>query len=63
MTQFKTNILPRPYVRIYSGEKGHQFSHKPWVLELAKSIDIFIMVLISDMPNIKYYQKFGKYYG
>ena len=25
-------MLPRPYVGNYSGEKGHQFLHKPWIL-------------------------------
>ena len=29
-------ILPRPYVGSYSGEKGRQFLHKPWILPLAK---------------------------
>ena len=29
-------MLPRPYMGIYSGEKGHQFLHKPRVLELYK---------------------------
>ena len=25
-------MLPYPYVGSYSGEKGHQFFHKPWIL-------------------------------
>ena len=43
----------------YSGEKGHQFLHKPWMLALAKSVETFIMVSISDMPTIKYCQNLG----
>ena len=37
-------------------EKGHKFFHKPWILALAKSVETFIMVSISDMPTIKYWQ-------
>ena len=29
-------ILSRPYVESYSGEKGRQFLHEPWILVLAK---------------------------
>ena len=29
-------ILPRPYVGRYSGEKGHQFLQENWILILAK---------------------------
>ena len=49
-------MLPRPYVVSYSGEKGRHFFHKPWILELAKSVETFIMVSISDMPTIKYWK-------
>ena len=49
-------MLPRPYVGGYSGEKGHHFLHKPWILALYKSVETFIMVSISDMPTIKYWQ-------
>ena len=52
-------MLPLPYVGSYSGEKGHQFFHKPWFLALAKSVETFIMVSISDMPTIKYWQILG----
>ena len=55
-------MLPRPYVESYSGEKGNQFLHEPWILVLAKSFETFFMVSISDMPTIKYW-KFGKYDG
>ena len=47
-------MLPRPYVGSYSGGRGHQFLHKPWILALAKSVETFIMVSISDMPTITY---------
>ena len=40
----KNQMLPRPYVGSYSGEKGHQFLHKPWILALDKSVETFIMV-------------------
>ena len=49
-------MLPRPYVVSYSGEKGHQFLHKPWILALDKSVEKFIHVSINDMPTIKYWQ-------
>ena len=42
-------MLPRPYVGSYSGEKGHHFLHKPWILALAKSVETFIMVSIRDI--------------
>ena len=48
-------ILPRPYVGSYSGEKSRQFLHEPWTLALSKSVDIF-MLSISDMPTIKYWK-------
>ena len=50
----KHQILPHPHMGSYSGEKGHQFWHKPWILVLAKSVETFFMVSISDMPTIKY---------
>ena len=57
MIQFKkSQNLPLPYVGSYLGEKGHQFLHKPWILELAKSAETFIFVSISDMPTIKYWK-------
>ena len=34
-------------------EKGYQFWHKPWILVLAKSVETFFMVSISDTPTIK----------
>ena len=52
-------MLPRPYVGRYSGEKGHLFLHKPWILALAKSVETLIMVSIGDMPTIKYWQNLG----
>ena len=47
-------MLPLPDVESYSGEKGHQFWHEPWICELAKSVETFLMDSISDMPTIKY---------
>ena len=29
-------MLPRPYVGGYSGEKGHEFLHETWILALTK---------------------------
>ena len=52
-------MLTRPYVGSYSGEKGHQFLHKPWILALAKLVETFILVSIYDMPTIKYWQNLG----
>ena len=49
-------MLPRPYVGSYSGEKGHQISQQPWIISLAKSVETFIIVSISEMPTIKYCQ-------
>ena len=51
-------MLPHPYVRSYSGEKGHQFLQKPCIIALAKSVETFIHVSINDMPTIKYWQIF-----
>ena len=61
MTQSKNiyQMLPRPYMGSYSGGKGHQFLHKPWIIALAKSVETFSMVSISDMPTIKYWQNLG----
>ena len=56
-------MLPRLYLKIYSSEKGRQFFQEKWILALTKSVKTFVMVLISEMPNIKYYQKFGNIYG
>ena len=51
-------MLLHPYVGRYSGEKGHQFLHKPLILLLVKSFETFIMVSRSDMPTIKYWEMF-----
>ena len=40
----KNQMLARPYVGSYSGEKSHQFFHKPWILASSKSVEIFFMV-------------------
>ena len=52
-------MLPRPYVKSYLGKKCHQFLQKPWILALAKSVETFIFVSISDMQTIKYWQNLG----
>ena len=52
-------MLPRPYVGSYSGEKGHHFLQKPWILALVKLVETFILVSIYDMPTIKYWQNLG----
>ena len=49
-------MLPRPYVGSNVNEKGHQFFQKPWIKELAKSVETFIHVSINDMSTIKYWQ-------
>ena len=46
-------------MRSYTGEKGHQFLHKISSIKLAKSVEIFFIVSISDMPTIKYWQNLG----
>ena len=53
-------LLPGPYARSYLGEKGHKYLQETWVLELAKPADFFVLVSISDMPNIKYWKNLGK---
>ena len=52
-------MSPCPYVGSYSGEKGHQFLHEPWILSLAKSVETFFMVSISDTPTVKYWKILG----
>ena len=55
----KYQMLLSPYVGSYSGEKGHQFLQEPWIIALAKSVEAFFMVSISEMPTIKYSQNLG----
>ena len=40
----KFQMLPRPYVGSYSGEKGQHIVQQPWIIALAKSIETFIIV-------------------
>ena len=49
-------MLPHLYVGNYSGEKGHQFLQGKWIIALAKPVETFVMVSISDIPTIKYWQ-------
>ena len=55
-------MTPRPYVGIYSGEKGHQFLQENWILALEKWFQTFVMVSISDMPSINYSQNLGEFW-
>ena len=55
----KYQMLPRPYVGSYSGQKGHENLQQPWILALAKSVEAFIIVSIYEMPTIKYWQNLG----
>ena len=52
-------MLPRPYVGSYLGEKGHQFWQGSWIIALAKSVETFVVVSISDIPSVKYWQNLG----
>ena len=49
-------MLPRPYLGSYSGEKGHEIMQQSWIIALAKPVETFILVSISEMPTIKYWQ-------
>ena len=55
----KYQMLPRPYVGSYSGQKGHKMLQQPWIIALAKSVKTFIIVSINEMPTIKYLQNLG----
>ena len=52
-------MLPSSYVGSYSGQKGHGILLQPWILALAKSVENFIIVSMSEMPTIKYWQNLG----
>ena len=54
-------MLPCPYKGIYSGEKGHDCFQEPWIIPLSKSVETFVMVSISAMPTIKYWQNLGTF--
>ena len=47
-------MLPHLYVGSYKGVNGNLFLKGKWVVDLAKSVELFVMVSISDMPTIKY---------
>ena len=49
----KYQLLPRPYVGSYSGEKGHIFARSMDYC-ITKQVKKFVMVSISEMPKIKY---------
>ena len=54
-------MLPRPYLGGCSGENGHQFLQENWIIALEKSVETFIMVSISYVPTIKYWQNLGTF--
>ena len=61
MTELKTyQMLPSLYVGSYSGEKGYEFLQENWIFALEMSVETFIMVSISDISSIKYWQNLGK---
>ena len=39
----------------YECERGHQCL-ETWIIQLAKSVETFVMVSISDIPTINYWQ-------
>ena len=45
----------------YEGEKGDLFLKETWIVDLAKSLYIFLMVSISDLPTIKYWYTLEKF--
>ena len=49
---YKYQILPRPYVGSYEGEKGNMFLKGKWIVGLAKSFELFLMVSISDLITV-----------
>ena len=50
----KYQILPCPYVGKYLVEKTHKYLQKTWIIELAKSVELFVLVSKSDIPTNKY---------
>ena len=55
-----TNLVGRKIA--YSGEKGRNFFQEIWIFVLEKSVEIFVMVSISDMQSIKYWQNLGNFW-
>ena len=53
-------MSPCACVRIYLGEKCHQFAQENCILALTKSVETFVTVSINDMPSIKYCHNLGK---
>ena len=56
----KKQILKCPYVGSYEGEKGNLFLKEKWILDLEKSVELFMMVSINDIPTIKYWKTLKK---
>ena len=48
-------MLPRPYVGSYSGERVNQLLQYNWINALEKSVETFVLVSISDMRSKKYF--------
>ena len=53
-------MLTRPYVGSYSGENVCQNLQQPWIIALSKSIEPFLIVSISDISTVKYWQNLGR---
>ena len=53
-------MLLCPYVGNYSCEKGRQFFQENLIVALERSVEISVIVSISDIPSIKYWQNLGK---
>ena len=41
---------------IYEGDRGNLFLKEKWIVELSKSVELFVMVSISDLPTVKNWQ-------
>ena len=59
MIELKNQVLPCPYVRSYSGERGHQLLQENWIIVLARPVETFVRVSISDTPSVKHWQNLG----
>ena len=58
--KYKYQILPRPYVGSYKGDKGNTFLKEKCIVELSTQVKLFLMVSISDMPTINYWHNLKK---
>ena len=44
----------------YSGDNGHEILQQPWIIALAKLVETFIEVSMSEIPTIKYWKILGR---